>query len=109
MRHKWHHVNFQAGRIEANLEALFTARGKRVYLVPSQQKYSSHGLQLPFTLNRTYALCQRTSLDQKSTIAAPGNMSGAEGTHGQTSEHRQCHIQVCDVWSMSEPALKHGI
>ena len=26
------HLNFQAGRIEANLEALFTARDKQVYL-----------------------------------------------------------------------------
>ena len=56
------HVNFQAGRIEANLEALFTARDKRVYLMPSERKYSSHGLQLSQTLRRTFATREEAAL-----------------------------------------------
>ena len=56
------HINIQAGRIEANLEALFTARDKRVYLMPSERKYSSHGLQLPLTLRRTFATREDAAL-----------------------------------------------
>ena len=56
------HINIQAGRIEANLEALFTARDKRVYLMPSERKYSSHGLQLPLTLRRTFAAREDAAL-----------------------------------------------
>lgn len=56
------HLNFQAGRIEANLEALFTARDKQVYLMPAERKYSSHGLQLPLRLRRALATREDAAL-----------------------------------------------
>ena len=41
------HLNFQMGRLEANLEGYFRAKGKEVLLLPAGTKYESHGLQLP--------------------------------------------------------------
>ena len=47
------HLNFQMGRLEANLEGYFKGKGKRVLLLPPGFKLSSHGLQLPrHILNR---------------------------------------------------------
>ena len=41
------HLNYQMGRLEANLEGYFYGKGKRVLLLPAGMKYDSHGLQLP--------------------------------------------------------------
>lgn len=47
------HVNFQMGRLEANLEGYFRGKGKRVLLLASGSKLGNHGLQLPrHILNR---------------------------------------------------------
>ncbi|DBA66135.1 TPA: hypothetical protein ACH3X2_002611 [Trebouxia sp. C0005] len=48
------HRNVQAGRIEANLEALFMARGKQVCVLSSDYKLSYHGLQLPRVLRARF-------------------------------------------------------
>ncbi len=48
------HRNVQAGRIEANLEALFIARGKQVRVLPSEYMLSFHGLQLPNVLRARF-------------------------------------------------------
>ena len=48
------HRNVQAGRIAANLEALFIARGKQVRVLPSEYKLSFHGLQLPSVLRAQF-------------------------------------------------------
>ena len=48
------HRNVQAGRIEANLEALFIARSKQVRILPSDYKLSYHGLQLPSVLRARF-------------------------------------------------------
>ena len=41
------HLNLQMGRIEANLEGYYRAKGKRVVLMAAGTKNSSHGLHLP--------------------------------------------------------------
>lgn len=55
-------MNFQAGRIEANLEALFVARDKQVHFMPAQQKYICHGLHLPLRLRRTLSTREDAAL-----------------------------------------------
>ncbi|KAI4211063.1 MAG: hypothetical protein LQ349_009441 [Xanthoria aureola] len=70
------HVNFQAGRIEANLEALFVARDKQVHLMPAQQKYTCHGLHLPLRLRRTLSTREDAALARqqakgKTTLSKP--------------------------------------
>lgn len=41
------HANLHTGRIEANLEAFFTAKDLEVQLMPADRKHAFHGLQLP--------------------------------------------------------------
>ncbi|MCJ1368718.1 hypothetical protein MMC16_007863 [Acarospora aff. strigata] len=70
------HVNFQAGRVEANLEALFTARNKEVYLMPAERKIAFHGLQLPLRLRRAFATREDAALARqqakgKNTLSRP--------------------------------------
>ncbi|DBA82075.1 TPA: hypothetical protein ACH3X2_006819 [Trebouxia sp. C0005] len=56
------HRNVQAGRIEANLEALFMARGKQVCVLSSDYKLSYHGLQLPRVLRARFVRCKDEAL-----------------------------------------------
>ena len=56
------HVNYQAGRIEANLEALFTARGKQTHVMPAERKYAFHGMQLPLRLRTAFATWEDAAL-----------------------------------------------
>ena len=68
------HVNFQAGRIEANLEALFVARDKQVHLMKAQQKYTCHGLHLPPQAQEdTFRSCQTAGKGQDYLEQAPAD------------------------------------
>lgn len=49
------HLNLQMGRIEANLEGYFRAKGKVVVLMAAGTKYSSHGLQLPQSIEDRFS------------------------------------------------------
>lgn len=70
------HRNVQAGRIEANLEALFIARGKQVHLLPSEYKLSYHGLQLPSVLSARFTRWEREALARQ----AAGRLSKQQQT-----------------------------
>ena len=70
------HVNFQTGRIEANLEAYFTARNCVVHLMPADHKHAFHGLQLPLRLraafaNREEQALQRAQAKAKTRLSKP--------------------------------------
>lgn len=70
------HRNVQAGRIEANLEALFIARGKQVRILPSEYKLSYHGLQLPSVLRARFIRWEDEALARQ----AAGSLSKQQQT-----------------------------
>ncbi|DBA98147.1 hypothetical protein WJX77_007527 [Trebouxia sp. C0004] len=49
------HLDLQMGRIEANLEGSFRAKGNVVVMMAAGTKYSSHGLQLPQSLEDRFS------------------------------------------------------
>jgi len=70
------HRNVQAGRIEANLEAMFIARGKQVRVLPSEYKLSFHGLQLPNILRARFIRWEDEALARQ----AAGRLSKQQQT-----------------------------
>lgn len=60
--------NFQAARVEANLEGLFAARGKEVYLMPPSYKYEMHGVPIPDSLRFKFHAWQDAALARQARL-----------------------------------------
>ena len=94
------HRNVQAGRIEANLEALFIARGRQVRILPSEYKLSYHGLQLPSVLRARF---MQTRLNKKMAKAVTVFFLA---THPQTANIQTAYNQANKKDDMADALLQ---
>lgn len=80
------HKNFQAGRVEANLEGLFAGRGKRVHIMPADYKYDFHGVEVPNNLRIQFQRWEDAALVRRS------RSSQASATSSQLSKSQQTRL-----------------
>ena len=87
------HLNIQMGRLEANLEGYFRAKGKEVLLLPAGTKYESHGLQLPVYLLDKFQTWKALALQR----AANGFLSKSQ----QTRLNKKKAMQMAEFFLQS--------
>lgn len=103
------HLNFQMGRLEANLEGYFRGKGKRVLLLPSGFKLSSHGLQLPKHILNRFQTWEATFHQRSAT----GIMNKSQKTRFNKNKAKQMadfflqiNIQAAPIQAAYDSAAK---
>lgn len=103
------HLNFQMGRLEANLEGYFKGKGKRVLLLTSGSKLGSHGLQLPGPILNRFQTWE-SAFHQRS---ATGTMNKSQKTRFNKKKAKQMaefflqtNIQAAPIQAAYDSAAK---
>ena len=94
------HLNYQTGRLEANIEGYFKGKGKHVLVLDAGMKLSSHGLQLPSYILNRFQTWKATFLQR----SASGIMSKSQKTRFNKQKAKQMadfflqsHVQAASI------------